>query len=186
MEEQESRFLDELEAFLHQPAIELLFSLHPNTTVTPDFIPPEAWSSWWEWAGEPTSDTEPKWKQLWRYYAQDLDAAPDEGDFAPIPAPLRAYLRRARELQLSRSLGAEASAPGLERRDHYAPASKVFPRNANLHGMSPKKTHEVQYMSKYAANMLSDLAAHGTVIRHAVDVGAGQVSSLSRASPRCC
>ncbi|GJE91811.1 methyltransferase domain-containing protein [Phanerochaete sordida] len=178
MDGQESRFLDELQAFLHQPAIELLFSLHPNTTVTPDFIPPEAWSSWWEWAGEPTSDTESKWQQLWRYYAPD--AAPDEGDFAAIPAPLRAYLRRARELQLSRSQGTEASVPGLERRDHYAPTSKAFPRNANLHGMSPKKTHEVQYMSKYAANMLSDLAAHGTVIRHAVDVGAGQ-AYLSRA-----
>lgn len=172
MDDRETRFLDELEAFLHQPEIELLFSLHPNTTVTPDFTLPETWSSWWDWAGEPTANAEPRWRLLWRYYARDTPS--DEGEFACIPAPLRAYLRRARGLQLDRSQGAEATVPGQRRPDRYAPADKAFPRNANLHGMSPKKTHEVQYMSKYAQNMLSDLAAHGAVICHAVDVGAGQ------------
>ncbi|EKM49629.1 uncharacterized protein PHACADRAFT_106493 [Phanerochaete carnosa HHB-10118-sp] len=178
MDEQESQFLDELEAFLRRSEIGFLFSLHPNTTVTPGFTPPEPWLSWWGWAGEPTPNAEPKWRLLWRYYAQDTPV--DEGDFVHIPALLREYLRHARGLQLNRSQGAEATIPKRERRDGYTPTTKVFPRNVNLHGMSPKKTHEVQYMSKYAANVLSDLAAHGTIVRHAVDVGAGQ-AYLSRA-----
>ena len=93
------------------------------------------------------------------------DTPSDEGDFAQIPTPLREYPRHTRKLQLARDQGVEATIQGHRRQNDYTPTSKTFSKNANLHGMSPKKTREVQYMYAYAFNVLSDLAAHGTVIR---------------------
>ena len=175
-------FLNELEAFLGRPEIALLFELHPNATVTPNFTPPESWQSWWDWSGEISHDAsatvEPKWRLLWQFYAHESPS--EEASFTDIPQTLREYLRHTRRLQLTRAQGLEATVPEHQLHDAYTPTSKTFPRAGNLHGMSPKKTHEVQYMSAYASNLLSDLAARGTTIRHAVDVGAGQVSRNSR------
>ena len=181
MRKAEDQFLKELVLFLSRPDIALLFSLHPNTTVALDFSPPDSWLSWWDWAGEishdASADQNPKWQLLWRYYVQDTPS--DGHDFVHIPIPLREYLRHTRRLQLVRNQGVEATIQGYRCLDNYTPTSKTFPKNVNLHGMSPKKTHEVQYMSAYTFNVLSDLAAHGTVIRHVVDVGAGQVSETN-------
>ena len=53
--------------------------------------------------------------------------------------------------------------PGSDRRYVWDPADYDFP-NANLPGMSPKKTHEVLCMSKYASTLLSQVSGCGNVV----------------------
>ena len=185
MQQQEEEFLHTLDEFLVRSDIEELITVHPNVTVAPDFVPPEAWSSWWHWAGEVTletpQDAEPKWQLLWRYYVHEF---PSEEAFAHIPTYVRQLVREARSLQLCRRQGKEATALSQLERDLWYPSSPDLPSlNKNLHGMSPKKTHEVLYMSRYAANLLNSLADKGRHVRHIVDVGAGQVGVSSYTLP---
>jgi hypothetical protein len=46
------------------------------------------------------------------------------------------------------------------------------------YGMSPKKDHEVACMSAFVADLLKNWTGSGRV-RHVVDIGAGQVCTLS-------
>lgn len=160
--------------------IEDLITLHPNITVAPDFMLPQSWSFWWDWAGDISSavvqDGESKWQILWRYYT---DTAPSDDAFVHIPTYLRGLIREARHLQLCRQQGREAVAPGRVGHDCWLPSAEDIPSSStNLHGMSPKKTHEVRLMSKYTGVILSRPAAHGINASHVVDVGAGQVSDI--------
>lgn len=178
MDQQEDKFLGTLYDFLCRKDIEELITLHPNITVAPDFALPQPWLSWWDWAGDVVPGTsqhvEPKWQLLLRYYIHD---APSEDDFDHIPTYLRRLLREARCLQLCRARGKEAVIPGQEGCDLWYPSDgELSSLNTNLHGMSPKKTHEVQLMSKYVAVLLSKLEYRGVSVQHVVDVGAGQVS----------
>ena len=178
MDNRESEFLDELAEFLARPDVESFFSIHPNVTVAPAFTPPDAWSSWWDWAGEISTqgekNVEPKWQQLWRCYTEDSSAGET---FPHVPAPLRVFLRHARRLQLLREPGKEATVPGRHPLSVWDPADYDFP-NTNLPGMSPKKTHEVLCMSKYASVLLAEMSSQGTAVKQVVDVGAGQVSCI--------
>lgn len=179
MLDEERVFLDAIDDFLARPDVDELIALHPNLTVTADFVLPERWRSWWDWAGEvpwsAADDTEAKWRLLWRYYMHDCPSESEDA-FARIPAYLRGLLRDARRLQISRIQGQEASVYGERSHD---PASFDLPTvDVNLPGMSPKKTHEVQCMTKCSSALLGELASKGTRVHHVVDVGAGQVSAL--------
>jgi hypothetical protein len=175
MDGRESKFLDQAEEFLTRPDIESFLSIHPNAMVAPAFTPPESWASWWDWAADVSSpNDESKWQQLWQYYVLD---APLQDAFSHIPTSLRTLLQRARRLQLCREPGREATVPDEDPRCCCDPTDYDFP-STNLPGMSPKKTHEVLCMSKYAASLLAELSGQGAAVGHVVDVGAGQVSRL--------
>ncbi len=182
----ENAFLDELSAFLCRPDIEQLFLVHPNQAVVVGFTPPMAWANWWEWAGEESQFEDTKWEFLWKYYTTP-EAYTKQEMFQSIPAGLRALIDDARRLQLTRVIGTDASIPqgalstvSQEANAPNIPIPEDVPYSTlsgsqKMRGMSPKKAHEVRRMADYTSRLLSSMYSRGISIRHAVDVGAGQV-----------
>ncbi|KAJ3552267.1 hypothetical protein NM688_g4241 [Phlebia brevispora] len=175
----EVQFLDELTAFLISPECQELLAVHPNQTTAVHFRCPDSWLSWWMWAGENPDLSSGKWLLLWRYYVSPQD---EKQDYAQIPGPLRRFIDTTRRLQLIREPGQEVLRPSSASEQHsHTPVSFPLPGEAQpaksytkMHGMSPKKAHEVQCMTTYTSDLLSSLSRRGTRIQHVVDIGAGQ------------
>lgn len=57
------------------------------------------------------------------------------------------------------------------------PRNRLETSRENTHGMSPKKVHEVNRMTTYVSQLISTLDEQN-LIRHVIDIGAGQVSFI--------
>ncbi|OCH91132.1 hypothetical protein OBBRIDRAFT_550108 [Obba rivulosa] len=159
----DEHLLGEICEFLQSSLVNSLLVTHPNRLCLSSFELPPEWSSWWSWASEISSGTdsiEPKWLTVLHYYMDP----PEDGEQScstSLPPELRWLVGEARRLQLPRS-----STPSL-------PLG-----TGQFRGMSPKKAHEVDRMVQYISHILS-ATPKLDVIRHAVDIGAGQ-AYLSR------
>lgn len=182
-DEVEERFLEELVTFLGRRDIEEFFLVHPNQLTVPGFCPSPSWSSWWDWSARDPSDastnkpTSSPWDLLWQYYTvtrpTELAANEDDDVSDLIPAELRSLIDGARRLQLCRTRGTQATVPSLLA--HAQGPRPRYPNKSIIHGMSPKKAHEVVYMTEHVSRTLSSLSQQGLDVRYVVDVGAGQV-----------
>ncbi|OBZ71113.1 Methyltransferase-like protein 25, partial [Grifola frondosa] len=169
---------------LHPLAASLL-TVHPNQSCTSSFVLPPAWKCWWDWAAQSPYEFEEDvpWRLLLRYYTQYSPGSRWDDQYSCIPLEIRSLLDSARRLKMSREQGSTMlSATGglasqiLESEGHEAVTEPA--KNDKLHGMSPKKSHEVLCMTEYTSRLLS--ASHQLKsLRHVVDVGAGQ-AYLSR------
>lgn len=176
-DEAEGQMLDELVAFLGRSDIEQFFLAHPNQLAVPSFSPPSSWSHWWDWAAGQASHVvgdldgpQSQWDLLWQYYT--TPSASNEL-FSTIPLELQRFISDARRLQLCRERGKEATVMSLLCPEWTSSSSQVD--QSKMHGMSPKKAHEVVSMVNQVADTLSLLSQQDLDVHHAVDVGAGQV-----------
>lgn len=81
----------------------------------------------------------------------------------------------ARRLKLLRTRGSAAVPPPLlPTLGNFTPTSTP-PTEEKIHGMSPKKAHEVIRTIEHLRSVLQRLSASGMHVKHVVDVGAGQV-----------
>ncbi|KAI0930834.1 hypothetical protein AcV7_004911 [Taiwanofungus camphoratus] len=144
---------------------------------------------------------EPKWLLLVRYYVSPLPISGSclQHRYSSIPPKLRSLVDTARRLQLLRQPGpvcasqsAHSSSQSSGDNVLHRPVcdNAVFaaamsghstyttPKGDRMHGMSPKKAHEVTRMTEYTSRLLSSIPGLEHV-KHVVDVGAGQ-AYLSR------
>jgi hypothetical protein len=170
----EESFLDELDNFLCQPAVAEFFSQHPNGLTLQNYAPPKEWISWWQWSTyfSQSSPIPNRWEFLWRYYTKPAGLETDES--TQIPPELKVLIDDARRLQLVRRWTLDATAQTSD----LSPTPVSRPVNSPIHGMSPKKAHEVACTVEYVRNLLGRLSKAGTSVCHVVDVGAGQVRML--------
>lgn len=175
---EEKKFLDTLNDFLARPDVTSFFVEHPNRLTAPGYEPHSSWVLWWDWSSTPLSngtEEESRWQLLWRYYSEKQSFENEQ--LALIPESLRKFIDDARYLQLRRERASQASVPDAA--PFPMPITSSATTGLNLHGMSPKKAHEVICAVDYTRSMLHDLAESGVNVRHVVDVGAGQVRSLA-------
>ncbi len=165
----EESFLDELHAFLSQPSVDLFFAQHPNALSLSDYHLPASWRSWWDWT--PSQDVQKSWELLWEYYSQGQAV-----NASRIPDELRYLVNNARRLQLLRTRGSEAVPPQLL--PTLGNFTSIPLTEEKIHGMSPKKAHEVVRTIEHLRSVLQRLSASGIHVKHVVDVGAGQVRIL--------
>ncbi|KAI0689247.1 methyltransferase domain-containing protein, partial [Cytidiella melzeri] len=140
----------------------------------PGYIPPTSWLPWWDWSASEIDAAvqSSRWELLWQYYSNPHMLEPNRLNF--IPMELRGLVDDARRLQLCRDFTFEATAATALTAHHATPIKPT------MHGMSPKKAHEVVCTVDYTRGLLASLSTMGVEISHAVDVGAGQ-AYLSRA-----
>ncbi|KAF8585737.1 hypothetical protein K439DRAFT_1409758 [Ramaria rubella] len=138
--------------FLTSPLVSSLLECHPNDIAING--PKQEWSTWWKWA----ATNEASWKLLVPRWVQH--------PASDVPVELKRMLDTVDQLTLPRCVNTDKLYPS-------SPADETSP----LRGMSPKKSHEVFRMSAFINSVISQSP---TVIKHAVDIGAGQ-GYLSRA-----
>lgn len=169
-------FLDELYAFLCQTEVEQFFAQHPNGLTLPQYVPPASWTSWWNWhPSDPPDDSTSlcRWELLWKYYAEPQKISSQYCD--RIPDDLRTFIDSLRHLQLVRDRGSEAS---QYLTTQISTTHDPTPPEEKIHGMSPKKAHEVVRTVEYLKDVLERLSESGLHVEHVVDVGAGQVRTF--------
>ncbi|KAI0629890.1 hypothetical protein C8Q77DRAFT_1234510 [Trametes polyzona] len=186
--------LSQIVDFLSEPLVSSLFSLHPNDLGTSAFHPPSAWTEWWDWAGESHGSDIDGARDPWLLLLQYYDAFRVAGTHgttpakevlseleAIVPATLRSFVHRACRLAASRNpstvIYSESELLGYSGDLAFAvnnsqTSTNLSPRS--LSGMSPKKAHEVVQMSDFTGQLLASDPVLSS-IKHAVDVGAGQV-----------
>ncbi|KAI0088562.1 methyltransferase domain-containing protein [Irpex rosettiformis] len=172
----EDAFLDRLHNFLYQSEVERFFAQHPNGLTSRDYVPPASWGTWWNWNPTDHGSSNPsRWELLWQYYSEPQKVDSDQRSL--IPGELRSFIDSIRDLQLVRTCDFETRPPSTI---SVCPASADVRVEEAIHGMSPKKAHEVTRTVEYLKEVLGRLSASGLHVQHIVDVGAGQ-AYLSRA-----
>ncbi|OBZ71352.1 Methyltransferase-like protein 25 [Grifola frondosa] len=141
-----------------------------TASCTSSFVLPPAWGCWWDWAARSVYESEEGFSSrlLLRYYTQYSPGSRWDDQYSCIPLEIRIHY----------APGAGGSASQMHECECLEaltePAAHFQFKNDKLHGMSPKKSHEVLCMTEYTSRLLSTLPQLKS-LRHVVDVGAGQV-----------
>ncbi|PCH40342.1 hypothetical protein WOLCODRAFT_98736 [Wolfiporia cocos MD-104 SS10] len=169
----DSTLLAQICRFLCSDLANSLLLCHPNRLHCKEGASiPMRWT-WWDWAasdeneskdGPREGSTNARWLLLLHYY-NDPHSSIWQDRFASIPDELKALVDDARRLQIPRQTMQESSS---------CMHDGSRPQGLRMHGMSPKKAHEVMRMTEYVSDLLSS-CGETQAIRHVVDVGAGQV-----------
>ena len=174
--------LASISSFLSRPLVSTLFAFHPNHLGQSVFSPPQEWQEWWDWSAhlrdghQPDGQGQEPWLILLRYYESCLSGCQPSSQRSDIPPTLRVLISDASQLALPRDIGhLYPNHPSPSKSFPHPPTPETGPKPSP--GMSPKKSHEVACLVAYLATLMSPGSPlYG--IRHAVDVGAGQVRRL--------
>lgn len=181
--------LQEILDFICHPLVRTIYAIHPNDLGTLSFDPPIEWRDWWDWAGNcdsdlgieehqhpetPKADSEHLSLNLLQYYDScSTSSVPRRTYGELIPPALRSLINDTCKLSLPRDVGRRLASGGSPS-DYTTIPSGQGANTHSLPGMSPKKAHEVVEMARFIQSLLPSTPLFGN-IKHAVDIGAGQV-----------